>query len=933
MTKLKTCLFFLFQILSFLHAQESWVKGVLVDQTGGIVSKVQITTSINDRVLYSDFSGFFKLNFSETTDLGKTIITFQKYGYETQNVPIDFSKTSQIDLGIWKLFQASTVEEEIPLAEFSEELFNNLREDELSSNPLLSSQRTVLLEAMAFQFRSSFFSARGLSSASQNLWMNGIKMNDFERGRPQWSQWGGLNDIINKSQAINYGLVSAFNMDSGPLGSVSIDFTPSTFRKKVKLSYAMSNSNYQHRFYTVYHSGVIQNKWAFSALGTHRWGEEGYMNGTEFNGTSVLFSGEHLWNKRSQSILTFFYTPSLRGRSAPLTEEVYDLKGRKYNPYWGWDKGKKRNARMRRTQIPAFHFRHLYNTEKWKNQWNVLYQFGEIANSRILYNGSQLANGYWSGGGRNPDPVYYQNLPSFYLQQRGEEDFASAYRAQLKLENDGQLNWNSLRNANQLVAESHTPYLLYDDIKTIKRWSFSYLTERKFETSALNIYGNYTINSAAFYAQPIDFLGGKTYWDIDPFALNFEAAQNDLLQPNRKIEERIPFQYHYEIETQDILLGLQLKKKWPSLNLHLEGNINPRQYQRIGKFKSGSFPENSHGKGSVLSFLGASLKANFQWDISARMHLFLQGGYFLQPPPFSKLYVNPRVNHAIVNSSLLEKVQAVSAKFIWQTHAFDFRLSPFWMHQNHINRIGFYFAQGIGGDASFFIQEVMQGIALQNSGIESSIKLFINDRYQLKSAFVWGNYLHLNAPNLQLYTLPSEEAKVEGFIDGKKEYGQTQLKGYRQGVGPETALNLTLDYQDPNYWRMSVAVNYFSNAYMQPSPLRRTNSFFQDSAGFLLPNTTPEGTRDVLYQEKFPNYFVLNLTWNKSWRLQKYYVNLFSSIQNMLDTRYKVGGFEQGRNANYTHLLEDQKRSLPLFGNKYWWGRGTTFFTTLSIQF
>ena len=924
------CLFFFFPV--FILAQEAWVKGTIHDPSGDVVAQVKITNSVDDTAVYSDVWGKFSIQFSNLRPQDSLTLSFEKAGFKTQKIPLDFSSTHPIDLGIWTMFPTVPSDQEIHLTEFSEGVFNSLRQDDFTSNPLLSSQKTVLLETMAFQFRSSFFSARGLGSASQNLWLNGIKMNDFERGRPQWSQWGGLNDIINKSQSISYGLDSAFNADAGPLGAVTIDFIPSGFQKKSKLSMAHSNSSFSHRLYAVHHTGVLKNRWAFSFLTAHRWGEEGYVAGTSFQGTSLLFSAEHLWNTKNQSVFTVFYSPSERGRAAPLTQEVRDIKGRKYNPYWGWDKGKKRNARIRTTQLPVIHFRHFFQTKSWEHQLNLQHQFGHVGNSRIQNNGSQALEGYWRGGGINPDPTYYQNLPSYYL-QAGQEDYASAYGAREKLEQNGQLDWATLRHANSLVAEAYTPYLLYDDLKKINRWSLSFLSQQKQGASRWNMYGHFTQNTVSFYAQARDFLGGKIFWDIDPFALNFDAAQNDLLQPNKQIIGQAPFQYNYDIKTQDILFGLQWKKDWINTSIHLEGNINPRTYQRFGKFKNGSFPDNSLGKGEPLSFVGTILKATLQWNISARKHLFFQAGYFIQPPPFSKLYVNPRINHETVSAINLEEVQSLSTTFIAQQAMYDFRLTPFWIRRQHINQIGFYFAEGIGGQAAFFVQEVLQGIGQENTGIESSLKVHLSDRYQLKSAVVWGNYFFSNNPSLQLYTTPSPEAEAEGFLQGKKDFGQSQLKGYRQGVGPQTAASLAIDYQDPSYWRFSMALNFFSQAYLPPSPLRRTAGFFQDNAGVLLPNISPQSTEKVLQQEKFPAYFVLNLTWNKSWRWKKRYINIFTSIQNVLDQHYKIGGFEQGRNANYTQLLNDQTQRLPLFGNKYWWGRGTSFFTTLSIQF
>ena len=66
-------------------------------------------------------------------------------------------------------------------------------------------------------------------------------------------------------------------------------------------------------------------------------------------------------------------------------------------------------------------------------------------------------------------------------------------------------------------------------------------------------------------------------------------------------------------------------------------------------------------------------------------------------------------------------------------------------------------------------------------------------------------------------------------------------------------------------------------------------------------------------QEKFDNYMVVNMIGGKSWKIDNYYVGFFASVNNILDKKYRTGGFEQGRNANYQELLQDTNN--PIFLN------------------
>ena len=68
-------------------------------------------------------------------------------------------------------------------------------------------------------------------------------------------------------------------------------------------------------------------------------------------------------------------------------------------------------------------------------------------------------------------------------------------------------------------------------------------------------------------------------------------------------------------------------------------------------------------------------------------------------------------------------------------------------------------------------------------------------------------------------------------------------------------------------------------------------------------------------------------------KIDQYYIGFFASINNLLDAEYKTGGFEQGRNANYRQLRDDKALDRPVFGSKYWYGRGATYFLNLYVKF
>mgnify|MGYP007000383240 len=116
---------------------------------------------------------------------------------------------------------------------------------------------------------------------------------------------------------------------------------------------------------------------------------------------------------------------------------------------------KMRNARVFRVREPMIMISHQWIPKpalEW--QTSIAYQFGEIGNSRLDY-----------PGGVNPDPTYYQKLPSYFLSASSRPDYQKAYEARLLFEQNGQLDLQSMYLANQTKTALGKPaaYAVYED--------------------------------------------------------------------------------------------------------------------------------------------------------------------------------------------------------------------------------------------------------------------------------------------------------------------------------------------------------------------------------------------------------------------------------------------------------------------------------------
>ena len=104
--------------------------------------------------------------------------------------------------------------------------------------------------------------------------------------------------------------------------------------------------------------------------------------------------------------------------------------------------------------------------------------------------------------------------------------------------------------------------------------------------------------------------------------------------------------------------------------------------------------------------------------------------------------------------------------------------------------------------------------------------------------------------------------------------------------------------------------------------------------GFTYNDFDQDIARELLRQEQFPSYFLVNLTGGKSWKIGDYFVGFFATINNLLNQEYRTGGFEQSRRIGYRDQLQEQTNpNGPVFGNRYFFGNGTTYFVNGYLRF
>ncbi len=857
-----------------------------------------------------------KGEFALITELkGQQQLTFTAPNLLTKFYPV-FLETERIHIGPIYMEQNLELEKTDNLVSLTEAdlLDNTILE---SGSGLLQATRDVFLSRAAFDFSQAYFKVRGYDSKEGMVLINGIPMNRVWDGRPQWNNWGGLNDAT-RNQELAYGLASSENAYGGLLGSTNIDISPSKARPGLRFSAASSNRTYRNRIMATYNSGIPKKGLAYSLSISRRWAQEGYIEGTHYNAYSIFSALDFTFLSKHTLGLAMINAYNSRGRSAALTDEVVGLLGATYNPYWGWQDGAVRSSRIRTLHEPVWMMYYTYNSKDIRIRAALAHQSGEVASSRM---------GYYDAP--NPDPTYYRYMPSYYVNSPIGANFIGARQAKEALLENPQWPWGTLYDANSTdPRQQNAAYVLYDDVNdesSITGNALLNLTlSKKFKIDAG---GSFQSAERHSFARSRDLLGAKELLDKDPFT----NTRNDVNGSLNKEQSEI-FNYRYTINTHYWKSFLQARFFWKQWDIFFAGDYEVRDFQRNGLFLNERYPQNSVGIGEVKRFNNRSLKAGITYRLTSRHWLKTNAYLGTRAPLLKSLYINPRENLETVPNISNEKVHSVDLTYMLRLSKLTARATSFYTRFQNTTEINFFYVDaGVGSD---FVQEVVTGLDKLHKGIELGLIYDLSPTTKVSFVTALGVYQYASDPNVTI-NFDSEGAnedlqRSEGTID----LGIAGIKEYRISQGPQTALSIGFEYRDPSYWWIAGTANYLADNFIDIATITRTTSFKIDpDTGKPFPEATEENVRSMLVQESLPAVYLFNLIGGKSWLYNDHYISVFCSVNNVFDSTYKTGGFEQSRNGNYGQMLQDNLSGNPSFGPKYWYGFGRTFFLNIAVSF
>ena len=911
---------FVLQTLFAFGQTTAGLSGKVVDsKTQKPMQSVIVSIQNTNLMQLSDAKGTFSF---DKVEVGNQLLRIRTNGYKEQLLQIEVKAGELLDIGTVNLEEDITTEQQLSLITITDSDLSDDNGGSESTAGLLQASRDVFLQAAAYNFGQARFSVRGIDNEYSNILINGVSMNRFSDGRPQYSNWGGLNDATRNQEFTNGSAPSDYTF-GGIAGTQYISTRASVYRPGTRISFLSTNTNYNFRAMATHASGMDKNGWAYVVSGGRRWAQEGYFDGTDYAANSLFASIEKKINDHHSLNFTSIYAQNRRGKNSPNTQEVTDLKDFKYNSYWGYQEGEKRNSRVKDVEEPIFTLSHYWKfNSKTKLHTNLSYQFGEIGNSRIDF---QKAD--------NPDPNYYKKLPSYYTTLYSYDsndvatytpDFEAAEETKANFLAQPQMDWTSMYRINNDNISNGSRYVLYEDRTDDKTMvANTILSSQLADNIVLNAGASFIKTKSSNFKNLIDLLGGTYYNDINTFGTFPGEEQSDLNNPDRTVGEGDKYGYNYTIDASRLEAFTQFKFTYDKIDFYLGQSFSKSSYQREGLYKNGYYPDNSFGKSEKMDFDNFGFKGGATYKITGQHYLDVNAVYMTKAPNHKDVFPNARLNNDITENIKNETINSVDASYIIRMPNLKARFTAYFNETENTTDISFYYADNISVGNGEFVSEVVSGQNKRNKGIEAGIEYQFTSTLKATAVAAYGDYTYTNNPNLVIHA----DGVTEDIFNGP-----TNMQGYKLPGMPQQAYSAGLEYRDPKFWWISANVNYLSNNYLDVAPLLRTSKYITDSDEANFPYDAALSA-SYLAQEKFNAFTLVNLVGGKTWRIQEKTLGLFANVNNVFDIQYKTGGFEQARNASYSELYKDHTGPTRSFGPKYFYGYGRTFMVNVYLNF
>ena len=845
----------------------------------------------------------------------------------------------------------------------------------------------------SFGFSNVRFKNRGYTSESQDVYLSGIPMNDAITGYSPFSLWSGLNEATRAKETTVGNEVSNYGF-GGYNGVTNIHAMPSAVRTGWRFSALTNSALYRLRLMATYASGELDNGWSYAFNVSARVGGNDWVKGVYYRNFAYYAGVEKKFGDIHKIGLVTFAAPGQRGAQNASTQEVYDLMGdNMYNSNWGYQNGKVRNARVRKTFEPVTILKYTVTpSDDLEASVTALWRTGK--------NGYTAMDWY---DAPDPRPDYYRNLPSYYYMEdpdygRGNyEKYSWAqYAWQENIPEYAHLNWDRLYNVN---------WNSYDS-EGLRRSKYI-IEERRVDQNDINLGANvkwdaakwftltgglnYRWNRTEYYKKLDDLLGGDYYINIDSFAERDYASNPTMIQNDldyylehgaaQVLHQGDKYGYDYYANVRKAGLWANGAFDFGNLkaNVALQGGYE--SFWRDGLVRKGLFPGlnddgsefmvdgnvlttyemvngepqaiTSKGRSAVSKFFTYSGKLGLQYHVEGGHRVYANAAYFNDAPTFAQSFISPRTRNSLVPNLETMKTFSTDLNYQYSSNGYNVRVTGYFTKiMDQTDMMSFY-----DDSQNSFTNFAMSGIDQRHMGIELGFKVPLPVQgLSVEGALSWGEYIYTSTPRMTQTIDNSAEVIVDNqpvpYWASHPVYRQDAFGSYLKADGSvwdgatedisDVAVEKTQKHYVPSTPQIAadLGLNYRTNSYwffeVDAQCFAKSyldmNPLYRTNMAVNGPDSkaTPKEVEYMAVQEEFSPVFLLNASIGKSWYINRKYNFGFSlNLQNITNNRWVKTG-----GYEQTRLIDaESAERYYRFDSKYFYMQGFNYMLNLYFRF
>ncbi len=593
---------------------------------------------------------------------------------------------------------------------------------------------------------------------------------------------------------------------------------------------------------------------------------------------------------------------SKRGLRSSAVAETFQLTGDKfYNPAWGFQNGKERNARVRREFRPTA---------------VVTVELPVAAATRLaaacgVTAGFAKVSGLEWYDARTPQPDNYRYLPSY----TGDAENYRAWR-----DRDArytQVRWDELIARNEM-NDGPARFTVEDRVERPTLLQVCAELRTRIDARTSIRYGAYARHTATrCYKQMRDLLGAHYATNTDRYLIDDatygNALQNDLRNPDRRIGPGDRFSYDYTLTRREVGLRAHIEHHSDRLRLECAATWGATDVFRTGHYEKQLFPgSRSYGSSKRMRFMPYALHLLAGWCFSPRHYLGFALSQCAAAPDPEALFYQPLYNNLTAESPVVELTR--TAEIVYRTTGprITMQATAYIRLNTDAMRSGRHYDDLSG----FYCDRIVSGIGTRACGIEAAAEWRVASRWSLQGAASAGRYEYVRDP---VITVISDTDNTP--IDTR---AASRMGGCRIGGAPQLTAVVAASYFGPGGWGARFSAGYAGARYIEPEPLRRTFRYAQQGAA------SPETSAAFVAQECLKDALTTDLVLFKSFYFGTARLLVTLAAENLAGSTDVYAAYESPR---VMRLRAGDATLRAPHPTRYLYDYGRTFRLTVSYEF